>query len=665
MQLNLKKVLFILNLISHASANPSKEASKVIKNMEDCDITKAALEAIDFIEQLKNKSESETHIYHKASDRFFGTDALIDGGLVPGSTYMGPALSSVIEFLQLGKVTHEFENSVYGAATCNFCKAAFLFLQYYLDREIYMEEVIGDAKMFCKGLVMLKPSVCNGFVEGFGPEVFMVMKSTKQSPEHICGFMFGEACNNPESPQHEWSMAMPPPARKSVVSHVKKINKLVKRSAPKHTGHLKILHVTDTHWDPEYQEGSLANCQDFLCCRKTSGEVYDEDDRAGYWGDARKCDMPLRTIEAMYRNIRYNHPDIDWIYWTGDLPPHDIWMQTKEGNSDIVRGTARQLKKHFPGIPVYPALGNHESAPVDSFPPPNIDPNVISMSWLHDVLVQEWGQWLGQSHSWSVRKGAFYSINVSPGLRVISLNMNYCMKMNLWLLLNSTDPAEQLQWLVYELQLAELNNEKVHILGHVPPGNMDCVRVWSRNFNKIINRYAHIVTGQFYGHTHNDEFQIFYNDENYPTNIAYVAPSMTPYHGLNPSFRIYTVSVSGEMLDHETYNTDLIEANKHPDQDPPYNLLYSARTSYNLPDLSPVAWHNFVLRLQSDKSLFKKFYYNFNTGAESNPCDPVCRMRMLCRLVSARSHDSKSQCEHLEMKKDEKEEDGWWSWLGR
>ena len=105
---------------------------------------------------------------------------------------MGPALSSVIEFLQLGKVTHEFENSVYGAATCNFCKAAFLFLQYYLDREIYMEEVIGDAKMFCKGLVMLKPSICNGFVEGFGPDVFMVMKSTKQSPEHICGFMFGK-----------------------------------------------------------------------------------------------------------------------------------------------------------------------------------------------------------------------------------------------------------------------------------------------------------------------------------------------------------------------------------------------------------------------------------------------------------------------------------------
>ena len=39
--------------------------------------------------------------------------------------------------------------------------------------------------------------VCHGLIESFGPEVFMVMKSTKQSPENICGFMFGEACDNP------------------------------------------------------------------------------------------------------------------------------------------------------------------------------------------------------------------------------------------------------------------------------------------------------------------------------------------------------------------------------------------------------------------------------------------------------------------------------------
>ena len=78
--------------------------------------------------------------------------------------------------------------------------------------------------------------------------------------------------------------------------------------------------------------------------------------------------------------------------------------------------------------------------------------------------------------------------------------MNYCMNKNLWLLLNSTDPADQLQWLVYELQVAEFRGEKVHILGHIPPGHVDCVRVWSRNFNRIINRYSDTVTAQVRSH---------------------------------------------------------------------------------------------------------------------------------------------------------------------
>ena len=54
-------------------------------------------------------------------------------------------------------------------------------------------------------------------------------------------------------------------------------------------------------------------------------------------------------------------------------------------------------------------------------------------------------------------------MSASPGLRVISLNMNYCMNKNLWLLLDSNDPADELLWLIFELQLAELKGEKVHI----------------------------------------------------------------------------------------------------------------------------------------------------------------------------------------------------------
>ena len=68
---------------------------------------------------------------------------------------------------------------------------------------------------------------------------------------------------------------MPPPSRKAV--HFKKTAKLispgvrVRRHDPHQT--LTILHITDTHWDPLYKEGTLANCEDFLCCREDSGEV--------------------------------------------------------------------------------------------------------------------------------------------------------------------------------------------------------------------------------------------------------------------------------------------------------------------------------------------------------------------------------------------------------
>jgi sphingomyelin phosphodiesterase len=145
--------------------------------------------------------------------------------------------------------------------------------------------------------------------------------------------------------------------------------------------------------------------------------------------------------------------------------------------------------------------------------------------------------------------------------------MNYCNNKNWWLLLNSTDPVSELQWLVYELQGAEINGEKVHIIGHIPPGHSDCLKVWSRNYYHIINRlvldhlshllahlgkwkspsvflrYESTITAQFFGHTHYDEFQIFYDtsDLGRALSIAYVGPSVSPYYDLNPGYRIYYV----------------------------------------------------------------------------------------------------------------------------
>lgn len=86
--------------------------------------------------------------------------------------------------------------------------------------------------------------------------------------------------------------------------------------------------------------------------------------------------------------------------------------------------------------------------------------------------------------------------------------------MNFWLIENPNDPSSELQWLINELQLAEIAEEKVHIIGHIPPGYEDCLKIWSHNYYEIIARYENTVTAQFFGHTHSDEFEVFYDPKN-------------------------------------------------------------------------------------------------------------------------------------------------------
>jgi sphingomyelin phosphodiesterase len=43
----------------------------------------------------------------------------------------------------------------------------------------------------------------------------------------------------------------------------------------------KVLHLSDTHYDPYYHEGSNAACSEPLCCRLTNGMASTKDQAAG------------------------------------------------------------------------------------------------------------------------------------------------------------------------------------------------------------------------------------------------------------------------------------------------------------------------------------------------------------------------------------------------
>lgn len=162
------------------------------------------------------------------------------------------------------------------------------------------------------------------------------------------------------------------------------------------------------------------------------------------------------------------------------------------------------------------------------------------------------------------------------------------------------DPEGILGWLVEELQQAEDDGDKVLIIGHMSPIHTDADHILAKQFSRVISRYRDIISGQFYGHSHFDEFQLLYDIDKQrrdnatnpdPVHVAYLGPSVTPFTSLNPAFRIYKYSrKTYQLLNHYTYSFDLMEANK-PGNEPQWYLLYDAKNTYGLKDMSANSWH--------------------------------------------------------------------------
>lgn len=62
---------------------------------------------------------------------------------------------------------------------------------------------------------------------------------------------------------------------------------------------LRALHLSDVHLDFEYTPGTLANCNEYLCCRTDAGMPKKAGDiAAGDWGSP-NCDIPVQTFQSM------------------------------------------------------------------------------------------------------------------------------------------------------------------------------------------------------------------------------------------------------------------------------------------------------------------------------------------------------------------------------
>jgi sphingomyelin phosphodiesterase len=117
--------------------------------------------------------------------------------------------------------------------------------------------------------------------------------------------------------------------------------------------------------------GLEAECGEPLCCRAPNPAATRR--AAGPFGDF-NCDAPRQLLEDLYTYAARSTGlfPIDYVLWTGDIPPHDVWESSRSGYTALMEDQAQMLAATFPNARVLPAIGNHESVPVDQFAPRSV-----------------------------------------------------------------------------------------------------------------------------------------------------------------------------------------------------------------------------------------------------------------------------------------------------
>ncbi|KAF5389664.1 hypothetical protein D9757_004095 [Collybiopsis confluens] len=489
--------------------------------------------------------------------------------------------------------------------------------------------------------------VCSGLMTRLGPIIAHDLRSisiVSQTAARLCTALFGFCASKTPNP---FTFPLPSPEVP-----------ILPASTPTTRGStFKVVHISDVHIDREYTVGAEANCTKNICCRNFADDTGNVTDPAQPFGNS-KCDSPPSLADSMLEAV--NSFNAKFIIFTGDVVEGAIWLTTQEQipsevTSDLEDFNTELLSK-ITNTPIFPSIGNHDSNPVNSFPRNTTD-TTLDVQWVFDTQSAGWKQWIGKDSSNQVDhiSGSYAASVPGTDLVILSVNTQYWYRQNLWLYDSDTfqpDPNGILSFMVETLQAAERAGQKVWVIGHIPLGKADTVEDQSNYYDQILQRYKHTIVGQFFGHSHKDQFEVAYSDYNDQTaanavGVGLICPALTPTSG-NPAFKVYDV-------DPDTFgimDIFFISANiTDPDfqYNPTWDVYYDAREVYgplvDLPstsELTPAFWHNLTEVFMNNDTAFQMFNTFISRGGAVTTCDDTdnCKNTTICDMRAFRSQNN-------------------------
>lgn len=551
-----------------------------------------------------------------------------------------PVLPSVLLLLLIAaSSTPASAGSLSDRFKCGSCKALGAVLRGVVKLTGSSTLMKSKARRLC-GLIPVARSVCEGYIDSWAEPLTYIVGNSPLSVGEVCS-IYLKACPRQNLAIDTELYLRDPPA-------YSELEKRESQYPVPSTPGFHVLHLADLHLDSMYREGADNSCPEVLCCRAENGIPTNISRRAGRWGDYTRCDSPYRLVESLIQHTAKQHRDVAYILWTGDNAPHDNWRTSRRDMLTATSTITVLLRRYFPDVPVIPVIGNHDSVPINSFPPREVWSTGFSGAWLYSAMADMWKPWLPPNAVATLENFGYYSLLVRPRFRIIVVNTNVAYKLNFWVLMTARgDPSNQLRWLTEELRAAFLTGEKVHIVGHISPADRDILPAWSHMYYRIIKNYQTTVSGEFFSHTHVDEIQLSKDDNEKPFAVTYVAPSLSPWKNVNPGYKVYTIDGNRgskstlEVTEVARWTVDLTEANRRPTVGPRWYRMFLASQEYELRTLSPKNWSSAVSAMLLKDQLFTKYYRNLSgRSLVQESCDAECRQQVICNVLTSDQSNS-------------------------
>ena len=407
---------------------------------------------------------------------------------------------------------------------------------------------------------------------------------------------------------------------------------------------IPALFLSDIHYDPLRDPAlaprlNAAPASEWAAILATPASPARETDAAAV---QKACpvrgDDPDQTLwQSSLHAIRAQAASARFMVLSGDLLPHNFECRykflfpaaTHAGFLNFAGNTLRyvvsSLRAALPGVPLYVALGNNDSACNGN----SLDPNGDFLALAASIVAEGLPPAPRGPILRDLAAGGHYSIRMAaPMLRTRLLvvddlfflsEFSTCARQK-----DYSEETAQIAWLNAQLAEARRRRENVWVLGHIPPGvslyttftqrrdicgnGSAAMSLDSEKMAQALAANADIVRLGIFAHTHSDGFAVLQpglGDARAaapagaglgPGVPVKVVASISAVNGNNPSFTLASIDPATATLRDYT----VIEASNLTGIDATWTRQYSYAEDFAEPDFSPASLTDLIGKFRAD-----------------------------------------------------------------